>query len=806
MSAPTPLTCLAIGLMTSALSRTTLTTVDAIAITAVNTSATTPVNLMVLAPAFTPSVPAVVSTSDSSTSKTIISIQAASVPRSLFLARTTPVAFAMNLTLRIPGAHIPTRWGMMGATLEEQVAGGVVLTWSSLHGVIDADDDDNRGGLWYAMVVMPPVGGWLGAGTPVMTDRTLTLTFDVDCDGEALLAVVVTVQAPGSLPSLAGEVKAAVGYSQIVSVIAGGASSGSSLGRVMATRSMVMCDADAAVGGGVVDLGLKLCDDEDGGNIHTGNVAARSAIVSNVVVIGIVSCLLIILSVVWSAVMPAASACSHRFLSATAVFVLPSSLLPVFTAVLPSTSAATTLLMGRLRSSSSCMSIDVVLIVLGILVSLTPSIALTALWAIKARGPFAPWTCTKTLLSSSSKAPPRSNLEQQTTPYHRWRRATVFLLLRQWRWSTTPSLSKSCAAATASSSLSSPPSNTTTTSSGMEPAWVVLLEHRLLWYAALDATFLVAVSVLAVVGGLDTKNTALCRGVTSVVIALLALQLLAVVIVRPHTTMFSFVQSSTTLFLTCASAVSQLAFIMTSATSTSGLWLAEMSAGCNLAVVGVTAVQMLLDFAALFAATRRRMDKLCFRQRDDDTDAPALYLSTTADDHERTSDDNFVNFVDNTFFNEISGDSGNAAMAEVIENNSITSASSRSKRGGNGGGVVELMLRSSSFLPHLLAEEEEEERELSSTSFASSSRGGGRRAASSPTTSTGGGVGSSSDRAGFGSTSFDSTSFLRRAEQKFWDAGGTAKPSEESALQPILFVSHVARVDSFDENSGDDDL
>ncbi|CUG76509.1 transmembrane protein, putative [Bodo saltans] len=70
----------------------------------------------------------------------------------------------------------------------------------------------------------------------------------------------------------------------------------------------------------------------------------------------------------------------------------------------------------------------------------------------------------------------------------------------------------------------------------LRPAWVVLLEYRVLWYAPLDTMFLIAVSSLAVVAGLDVTNEALCRGCSAAVVVLLALQVGVLCAWRPYTT------------------------------------------------------------------------------------------------------------------------------------------------------------------------------------------------------------------------------------------------------------------------------
>jgi hypothetical protein len=263
---------------------------------------------------------------------------------------------------------------------------------------------------WFALVIAPPTDGWLGLDARVMTDRTLVLRVMVSCDDWTSMDIVVSVPAPGASRDITGEVKAVVGYSQVASVIAGGASSGSSLGRVMATRSMVMCDADAAVGGGVVDLGLTICGGDAGSALVSAaaSVAARSAVVSNAALVFVVFCLLMVLSATWFAALPGGGS---TLLDAMTVFVLPSSLLPVWVAVLPTTAAATAMLIGRI-GDSRCVATDAVLSALGVVLSLTPSAALTALWITKAYGPGSPWSCVQTCGEEEVPAGPAGRNER----------------------------------------------------------------------------------------------------------------------------------------------------------------------------------------------------------------------------------------------------------------------------------------------------------------------------------------------------------------------------------------------------------
>lgn len=132
-----------------------------------------------------------------------------------------------------------------------------------------------------------------------------------------------------------------------------------------------MCNADAAVGGGVIDFGLTLCGVTAE---STGGVTnARSAIVSNCALVLILAAVLFMLVAVYSKV------CQLTIVDSTLQFCLPSTLLPVFLAILPSTAAATTLIAARI-DTSTCVALDGFFVALGCLTSVASPLALFFLW------------------------------------------------------------------------------------------------------------------------------------------------------------------------------------------------------------------------------------------------------------------------------------------------------------------------------------------------------------------------------------------------------------------------------------------
>lgn len=138
-------------------------------------------------------------------------------------------------------------------------------------------------------------------------------------------------------------------------------------------------------------------------------------------------------------------------------------------------------------------------------------------------------------------------------------------------------------------------------------AWVALLEYRAVWYGALDGALLATVAALGVAGGLDASAPDLCRACTALIIALIMSQLVVLALSQPFTTLFSFVHAAVSLSLTCLSVVAQLAFVQISSADSSKLWLAQFSAACDLAVVGVTAVRILFDVSGVASAAGRRL-------------------------------------------------------------------------------------------------------------------------------------------------------------------------------------------------------
>ncbi|CUG77862.1 membrane-associated protein, putative [Bodo saltans] len=312
--------------------------------------------------------------------------------------------------------------------------------------------------------------------------------------------------------------------------------------------------------GGVVDLGIVICATSS----TAGVVAARSAIVSNLLLLIVVFCALAVAMLSFRSQMTASMSLN------TSCF--PSSLLPALTVVTPSTAAAATYLLARL-GSSACVGGDVLLGVVGLAAAACPCCFAAFVWISLERG-------------KSAVSCMRSNV-RHTAEFAGCIGTAVGVAIkgaeRRWKWRCDDT-------------------------SHLKYAWVLLLDVRLLWYAVMDSALLVVIAIAAVVGGLNgSDDVDSCRGWSISVIILMCLQLLVLLYYQPSTSLFANVHAALTLALTCLSAVFQLVFLYESLrSSVSQLWLVEASAVCGLIVVGVSASKTLMDLRDAAAACRRR--------------------------------------------------------------------------------------------------------------------------------------------------------------------------------------------------------
>ncbi|CUI12946.1 transmembrane protein, putative, partial [Bodo saltans] len=480
------------------------------------------------------------------------------------IPRGTLVSFgfrvAMNISIAAPG-NAANHW----------VVGAVRLATSrdALNWTVQSSNTVP----WSLVVLTTSASGWLDASVSMLADEMLDFVITMLCDGAEILEVSISVPAPG-VPRVYVEEIAAVGRALQVASAVASVSSGSALGRMMATRSMVLCDADSAVGGGVLDLKLEIC-----GVSGVTSVVARSAIVSNLIFVAVVASALLLLAALWAVL-------THtRILQGTSVLCMPTSLSPALVAVIPSTASSATLLLARL-GDSECITADVVLGIVGLNLAALPAIGFLLLWALRANR----WM-------------PIVRDEGALVAFHPWMAMLRRILRRRWEW-TTPEGHRT---------------------GGMVRAWPVLLEYRELRYGALDNGVLFALSIVSVISGL-TGSSAQCRAWSLVALLLLMAQLAAVVIMKPLTTTFSQHSAVYTVSLTCLGVLAQLMFVWT----VDSLWLVDAAAACSLAVLGLSLVTMVLNVVQLIAAVHRRI-VLLFKLRKSHARASQLYVGP---DHE----------------------------------------------------------------------------------------------------------------------------------------------------------------------------
>ncbi|CUG91027.1 GP46-like surface antigen, putative, partial [Bodo saltans] len=402
---------------------------------------------------------------------------------------------------------------------------------------------------WFVALVNPPkrIGGWITDSVPLFVDATFSMNLIFSCDVESTLSITVMIPSTGVPRALAGGVETSAKSTQIISLLSTGGA-GSSLGRLLATRSLILCDADSAMNGGVLDMGIVICATTS----TTGVVAARSAIVNNLLLVVVLFSVLAVAMLSFRYQMPA--------LMPLDTFCFPSSLLPALTIVGPSTAAAATYLLARL-GSSACVAGDVVLGVVGLAVAGCPCCFVVYVWTSLER-------------HKSAVSCERSDV-RHTADFDGCIGTVVAAVRkgaeRRWKWKYDDV-------------------------SQFKYAWVLLLDVRLLWYAVMDSALLVVIAIAAVIGGLSgSGDVDSCRGWSIVVIVLMCIQLLVLLYYQPFTSLFE----KKTAF--------QLAFLYeSSSTSVSQLWLVDASAVCGLIVVGVSGLKTLMDLRDVAAACRRR--------------------------------------------------------------------------------------------------------------------------------------------------------------------------------------------------------
>ncbi|CUE99733.1 membrane-associated protein, putative [Bodo saltans] len=128
--------------------------------------------------------------------------------------------------------------------------------------------------------------------------------------------------------------------------------------------------------------------------------------------------------------------------------------------------------------------------------------------------------------------------------------------------------------------------------------------HQFAWYVAFDLLIQTVISVLVATSGVHHVADSLCMSITGVVVALLLLQCVMVVMVKPFHLSLNNPFVVVCFVFVLISAAAQLAFVILTATSSSisssPIWMIQLSAACQLFVVALCALKLLsVDFVQL---------------------------------------------------------------------------------------------------------------------------------------------------------------------------------------------------------------
>lgn len=415
---------------------------------------------------------------------------------------------------------------------------------------------------------------WVPTTVGAYQDTTIRLGVSFVCSAGSPLApggvrlstrsVTMIIPVTKMPQQLAAEVRSSSQVLQFASIMSG---AGGSAGRVMATRAVVLCSSDvnsATVSAG--PLGLELWSDacDDAGSAIS---LYRGTIIGNVV----------LLAVVCAAVLGMALYVSRSsrvpFVGGLRRVAFPSSLMPVWVVVLPSTGTAT---MQVIALSSGCAGADVVCAVVGITLVAAPPIALMWLaWWI-------PSHASVNAIRSASAPAARITLRQQSM----W---IVRSILRpMWKWS---------ALKPAAVKAEDDESNTRSSAdASLRHSVVVVQDYRHVWYAALDTAMLVVVGALVAVSGHGTTQQCIAAGV--LVTAAYALQLVVCAALRPFTTIFGGGYALFSLTFTLLGVVLQMSMFAVSGNASTASLLSRLGLAasvCDLMVLGSSFVRTLVD-------------------------------------------------------------------------------------------------------------------------------------------------------------------------------------------------------------------
>ncbi|CUG91024.1 Hypothetical protein, putative [Bodo saltans] len=124
---------------------------------------------------------------------------------------------------------------------------------------------------WFVALVYSSTvsGDWVSDSVPLFADATFSMNLFFFCDAGSAQSLMIIFPSTGVARALEGGVETSAKSTQIISLFAS-VGAGSSLGRMLATRSLILCDADSAMNGGVLDVDLSIC-----ATASTGGVVAE---------------------------------------------------------------------------------------------------------------------------------------------------------------------------------------------------------------------------------------------------------------------------------------------------------------------------------------------------------------------------------------------------------------------------------------------------------------------------------------------------------------------------------------------------
>lgn len=412
------------------------------------------------------------------------------------------------------------------------------------------------------------VSGLDRVGTPMFwysSGLRLVVDFEMECGGTAARVSVTVPIAPDTLPLPQQAAAAVISTVQWTATFSSGASAAASVGRVAATRRLVLCSGAVAAGDGGL-LGLRVgpsgCD---------WVPLARGSIVGNTIVLMCGALLLLCLGVLWSR--------THYGASIVQRMCLPSSLLGLWTSTIPSTSAAVMMLM--FPPAPSCVgSADALVVIIGVVEVVVPLVALVG---------FAAWGPEAALGVVLQRRFYPNLLHQEGIKVHIVWRLWAVAMKRQWQWRPAPENQRRLTDSEQQMGVAA--------RQRVEPhrmANAVLREYRVVWYASIETGLLAVLSCFATLGTLvDSKA---CRGLAVAVIIMIAVQLVVCAVVRPFTTHFSYAYGCVTLLLSLLSASMQLmALTQLTASDTAALnAVAVCGAVCDMMCASLGMMKMML--------------------------------------------------------------------------------------------------------------------------------------------------------------------------------------------------------------------